>query len=214
MNDIDWESRWSGGDTPWDTGGPTSELVHLLASGTVPEGRALVPGCGSGYDVLALAGAGWSTLGLEIAPSAVERFRRLRDEAGLVAEVADVALADYFAFEPDRPFDLMWDYTFLCAIDPHRRPAWAERAAELLRAGGELVTLIFPVAEPPGLREPELNPAAESAAEPGLGPPFPLDPHEVRDLLAPWFVERSLSPATRSHPRRAGREWLGRWERR
>jgi hypothetical protein len=204
MNELDWESRWRGGDTPWDAGSSAPTLTAMLAAGAVPEGRALVPGCGAGHDVLAFAGSGRPALGLEVAASAIERFERLRDDAGLHSDVADVILADYFNYEPARPFDLMWDYTFLCAIDPEQRPAWAKRAAELLRPGGELITLIFPVNEPPGMLGPG----------PHEGPPYPLDPVAVRELVAPWFTQRSLEPAAHSHPKRAGREWVGRWGRR
>ncbi len=204
MNEPEWESRWRAGNTPWDTGAPAPTLSTLLAADDVPAGRVLVPGCGAGHDVLAFAQAGRTALGLEVAASAIERFRSLREVAGLSEDAAYVRLADYFSFEPAQPFDVIWDYTFLCAIDPQQRAAWAQRASELLRPGGELITLIFPVIEPPGTLGPG----------PHEGPPYPLDPYAVRELVAPWFAERSLEPATHSHPKRAGREWVGRWERR
>ena len=37
---------------------PSPCLLKLIAEGAVPPGRALVPGCGRGYDVTALASAG------------------------------------------------------------------------------------------------------------------------------------------------------------
>ncbi|KAL4944564.1 hypothetical protein BDV06DRAFT_220190 [Aspergillus oleicola] len=46
-------------------------------------------------------------------------------------------------------FDLIYDYTFLCALHPTRRPRWAERMAELLRPGGFLVCLEFPMYKDP-----------------------------------------------------------------
>jgi hypothetical protein len=118
--------------------------------------------------------------------------------------MAEVIEADYFSYAPELPFDLLWDYTFLCAIDPGRHRAWARRAGELLRPGGELIALIFPVPSPPG----QLGPG------PHEGPPFPLDPYRVRELLVEDFEEISLAPASHSHPKRAGREWLGCWRRR
>ncbi len=199
-----WESRWQSGHTPWDAGAPAPQLQALVDAGDLPRGRALIPGCGSGYDVLALAGPGRSALGLEIAPTAIARFRSLRDRAGIAPNRAEVIEADYFDFDPDRPFELIWDATFLCAIDPALRVDWARRAAELLGPGGQLVTLVFPVVAPPG----QLGPG------PHEGPPYPLDPHDVRDLLAERFEPIDLRPASHSHPAREGREWLGRWRRR
>ena len=92
MSHRDWESSWQLGNTPWDAGGPAAQLEALIRADDLPAGRALVPGCGSGYDVLALAGAGRSTLGLEIAPSAIARFRDLRSESGQSVEQADVGV--------------------------------------------------------------------------------------------------------------------------
>lgn len=203
-NPNPWEARWRAGQTGWDTGRPSVQLAALLETGALERGRALIPGCGAGYDVIALAEAGLEAVGLEIAPTAIARFEALRAAAGLDPERARILEADYFRFEPEEPFDRMWDTTFLCAIEPEQREDWAQSAARLLRPGGRLYALIFPVPRPPGTLGPGPHP----------GPPYPLDPYAVRDLLARDFELRSLAPATHSHPARAGREWLGIWERR
>jgi Thiopurine S-methyltransferase (TPMT) len=36
-------------------GNSSPALLKLIAEGKIPNGRALIPGCGRGYDVLALA---------------------------------------------------------------------------------------------------------------------------------------------------------------
>ena len=41
-----WEKSWESDITPWDLGKPTPIIEHLVKSGTLPKGRALVPGCG------------------------------------------------------------------------------------------------------------------------------------------------------------------------
>lgn len=46
---------------------------------------------------------------------------------------------------PQGVFDLGYDYTFLCALHPDMRKDWATAWAQLLRPGGYLLTLIFPV---------------------------------------------------------------------
>lgn len=193
-----WEKAWAQGTTPWDAGGSPPVLVELVEGGTLPTGRALVPGAGSGYDVLTLATEARSVTGLELSPVAIARFETLRAEADVTAESARIVRADFFAWEPAKRFELVWDYTFLCAIDPAQRRAWAERMDALLADGGELVTLIFPV----------------SGADPTRGPPYPMTPELVRDLLEPRFEATHLAPVERSHPKRQGMEWLGRWQRR
>lgn len=196
---MSWEKAWREGRTGWDAGASAPALVELTERGVLPTGRALVPGCGAGYDVFTLASDEREVVGLDIAPTAAERFEALRRERGIAAERATIVSADFFAFDAE-PFDLIFDYTFLCALDPSVRPTWAKRVDALLADGGELVTLIFPaVAEPPL----------------GQGPPFPLHPADVRGLLEPiGFEAIELAPVTRSHPGREGLEHLGRWRRR
>jgi len=195
---LSWEKAWREGRTGWDAGASAPALVELVERGVLPTGRALVPGCGAGYDVFTLASDAREVIGLDIAPTAAERFEALREARGVPPAQARIVSADFFAFEAD-PFDVIFDYTFLCALDPSMRPQWAKKMDSLLADGGELVTLIFPaVAEPPL----------------GQGPPFPLNPPDVRALLEPLGYEAvELHPVARSHPGREGKEHLARWRR-
>jgi SAM-dependent methyltransferase len=213
---MTWQQAWQEGRTGWDAGAAAPALVHLLkeragqrGGGDAPTAevgggppRALVPGCGSGYDVLALAQAGYRTTGLDLSPLARDRCHALRDEAEIPAERAAVVVDDFFTVDAGAigaPFDLIFDYTFLCAIDVAERPRWAKRMDALLAPHGRLVTLIFPMVDEP------MNPG---------GPPHPLWPEQVRALLEPLGYEAEvLGPAPKSHGPREGREWLGVWRR-
>jgi hypothetical protein len=42
-----WDRVWKEGVTPWDVGNVTPIIQDLVNKGKLPEGRALVPGCGS-----------------------------------------------------------------------------------------------------------------------------------------------------------------------
>ncbi len=192
---MSWEDHWREGNTPWDAAASPPILHKLVATGLRGR-RALVPGCGAGYDVFTLASAGFEVVGLDVAPSAAPRFAKLRARAGLRQDQARLVTEDFFEFSPPEPFDLIWDYTFLCALDPERRPDWKDKQLSLLHRGGELCTLLFPV---------------DPAAPRNVGPPYPLDPESVRHLLAPELVPITLERVRRSHPGRTGKEWLGRW---
>jgi len=189
-----WQEAWSTGDTRWDAGEAAPALVDLLSTNAdLPKGRALVPGCGSGYDALALAQAGYTVTALDLVDLAVFRFRELRQNKGLSAHQAEAHTEDFFSYN-DEPFSLIWDYTFLCAIPPSLRTAWAEQMARLIAPTGELVTLIFPI-----------------RPEDGAGPPFAMSPELVERLLSPYFTPKAMFPVSRSHPARQGREVLARW---
>lgn len=196
---MTWENAWREGRTGWDAGGSPPALVELAGSGTLPEGRALVPGCGAGYDVLTLASERRTVIGLDVAPTAASRFEQLRHERGVPETQARLVVADFFDFAPDARFDLVWDYTFFCAIAPDRRQAWGRRMAEFIAPGGLLVALVFPVV--PG-------------APPDRGPPYAIHPDDVRAALGDAFDELSVDKVAESHPGREGKELLARWRRR
>ncbi|KAG0480723.1 hypothetical protein HPP92_011581 [Vanilla planifolia] len=50
-----WERCWQEGRIPWDLGQTTPLITDLVQASKLPEGKVLVPGCGSGYDVVAMA---------------------------------------------------------------------------------------------------------------------------------------------------------------
>lgn len=199
---MSWEDAWRLGRTGWDRGLAAPPLIEFLASTTLHPGRALVPGCGAGYDVIALGDAGWDALGVDIAPSAATRFEEVKAQAGPLKGRAQVTTADFFlAADLDERFALIWDYTFLCAIDPELRTSWAKRMSELIAPDGELVTLLFPV---------DIEDATPSTkADPG--PPYRLHPEVAGDLLEPYFERISLTQPTHSHADRVGKEWVARW---
>ena len=110
----DWEGSYGRGETPWDKGAPSPGLVAYLAENEV-RGRVLVPGCGLGHDVRALARGGAEVEGLDISPTAVARAREFPP-----AGSEKYRHGDLFALERDLvgAFDWVWEHTCFCAIEP------------------------------------------------------------------------------------------------
>ena len=74
---MGWEEMWASGlgrGDKFDAAAVEPALRDLIDSGALPpSGPALVPGCGRGYAVAALAESGGrDVLGIDIAPSAVK----------------------------------------------------------------------------------------------------------------------------------------------
>jgi SAM-dependent methyltransferase len=84
-----WEKRFQAGDTPWDRGAANPQLGVWLASGALKPCRILVPGCGSGHEVAVLTAAGFEVTGLDYAPAAIDRTRKLLDGTGLKATLVE-----------------------------------------------------------------------------------------------------------------------------
>jgi len=176
-----WEGMWARGLAPgaaFDASRCEPALQSLIDQGVLPTGAALVPGCGRGYAVAALAAdSSRQVLGLEIAPTAVKEAEKfLRKSPGRVE------VGDFFTHSMQHTgrYNLGYDCTFLCAIPSQMRTEWAEEWSKLLQPGGELVTLIFP------LRPQGPDPADGSI---GGGPPFALSQRLVTQLLEPQGFE-------------------------
>eukprot|EP00475_Leptophrys_vorax_P017574 TRINITY_DN24204_c0_g1_i3.p1 TRINITY_DN24204_c0_g1~~TRINITY_DN24204_c0_g1_i3.p1 ORF type:complete len:260 (+),score=-0.05 TRINITY_DN24204_c0_g1_i3:47-781(+) len=195
-----WDKTWEEGLTPWDLGGVTPAVATLVDPAAPPAlrippavRRMLVPGCGSGYDVEAFACDGRHVTGLDISPVAVDRATKRMEGSPNAASVQFVC-ADFFAYQPERPFDAIFDYTFFCALHPDMRPAWAAKTAELLAPEGILYTLMFPLEDHEG------------------GPPYAVSRQSYASLLEPLgFAGEDLPTA--SAPAREGRELLVKWQR-
>jgi len=172
-----WDDLWKTQDfLPWDRGTYNPALADVLtqrsdllgaptviddSTGVKRRKRALVPGCGKGYDVLLLASFGYDSYGVEASANAVRACEKYAEEAaeGYMARDPEVGsgsvkflYGDFFkdgwVGEVDgglgEGFDVIYDYTFLCALPPTLRPSWSARQSQLLAPTGRLICLEFP----------------------------------------------------------------------
>lgn len=177
-----WEAMWASGlgkGQAFDVGKASATLIGALSRMVAPKPgmTALVPGCGRAYDALALALHGFNAVtAIDISPTACEAARAelvavaaQSAEAAAGAAKVTIECGDFFA--TNGAFDLVWDCTFLCALDPSDRERWSAKQPELLRPGGRLLTCVFPLGVRAG------------------GPPFELSVPLIRSLLEPVGFE-------------------------
>lgn len=189
---LEWSERYAEKSTPWDLGHAHPELEAWIAG--LPQdpgsnrGRALVPGCGTAFDAAALARAGWAVTALDVVEEApLAANRRTIEGAG-----GQVCITDALAWMPERPFDLVFEHTFFCAIDRDRRADWGKLMRRSLGPGGELIALAFPLDRPEDLG----------------GPPHGYRTNDLLEALGPGFEvvdDRSAGKAV------AARSWPERW---
>lgn len=183
-----WNGIYEREERPgWDMDRPTPLIPELLELASdldlAPGPRVAVPGCGYGHDAMALKDRGFQVEAFDYAPLALERARARYGEA------LDWRLADWFRLEAG-PFDWIFDHTCFVAIEPARRGEYTARCLRLLRPGGLWLGACF-------------HTVGEQA-----NPPFAIAQEELAALLGGHGELRHLGPATRSHPRRLGRELL------
>lgn len=112
---------------PWDTGRVPPEVEEFIR--THAPGRALDVGCGSGTSSIALARAGWSVTGIDLAPRAIRLARWKAAQAGVQV---NFQVADFLRFYPEAPsYNLVLDIgcfhslTFSERVDYlHRLERW------------------------------------------------------------------------------------------
>ncbi len=189
---MDWNRRYIEGDTPWDKGDAHPALGIAMARSAL-SGRVLVPGCGTGHDVRALAAQGLDATGLDIAPLALEKAR-----AHAPVGREQYILGDLFALPAgfENSFDGVFEHTCFCAIDPSRRADYVMAVASVLKPGGRLLAVFF------------LDPGND-----GDGPPFGSTTQEIDKIFAPHFRLLDEYEDMPTFPEREGRELLRLFER-
>jgi len=157
-----WESRYRDNLIPWDAGKVPASLQEY-ALNLSPRVRVLIPGCGSAYEACYLAENGFDVLAIDFSAAAVDLAKKN------LSRFSDIVrLADFFEFDYGKPYDVIYERAFLCALPPRLWPQYTPRMAQLLRPGGELAGFFF-------FQETE------------RGPPFGTTPDALHALLDPCF---------------------------
>jgi len=147
-----WEQLWQEGITPWATLRINAPMTYLFEKEQgeikIPRGgKALVPGCGRGDDVVIFGKLGYDSLGIDLSPTAVQHANEWlktvpkEENDGKI----EVRVENFFNWAPAETFQLIYDYTFFVAIPPTIRAAWGESMTRLIAPGGFLATLVFPI---------------------------------------------------------------------
>ena len=124
--------------------------------------------------MLALAEVGFDVTGIDYAPAAVQAVRDALAGRGLTAMIEQTDLFDY---QPEQPFDEIYEQTCLCALPPERWGCYEKRLAAWLAPGGCLF-------------------AAFMQTDSDGGPPCACRPEAMRDLFSAerWTWPKSLDP--------------------
>jgi len=183
-----WESRYQSGDTPWEKGYAAPPLMDFLVR-EILHGKVFVPGCGVGHDVRALSRKGAEVIGLDFAPSAIQRaqsFTAVGRETYIEGDLFH--LQGHYK----NSFDWVFEHTCFCAIQVRQRPEYVRIIHGVLKDSGLLLAIFF------------MNPDLEGKE----GPPFPATKDELNTLFAPCFELQKEWVPTTGYPGREGRELM------
>ena len=187
-----WSQRYASGQTPWVYRGVPQNLAAFLRR-TTGSGRVLIPGAGADPEAIrAFSQAGYEITAIDFSPVAVEQAKKA------LGPLEDrIMLGDFFTSDfGSRPFDLIYERTFLCSLSPSTWKDYAPRVAELLNAGGKLAGFFFYGSEP----DPPPYPLSDQRAVELFGKHFQLVRSEsVSDSLPMFGRTEKWQEWTRGH---------------
>ena len=140
LSSTEWQDRYVAGKTGWDRGEPHPMLDRWLKTGELRPCEILVPGCGRGHEVIALAEAGFNVTAIDFADAAVQAVSDELSRRGLQANVVQ---SDIFAFCQSKSFDAIYEQTSLCAIHPSQWQTYQQLLACWLRPEGKLFAMFM-----------------------------------------------------------------------
>ena len=185
-----WNKLYREKSTHWDIGAPTPILTDFLKN-RPNLGNVCVLGSGNGHDALEFAQYGHTVYAVDFAEEPILNLKSLSQRKKI-----DINLINEDIFKLgsmyNNFFDLVFEYTCYCAINPNRRKEYFELNHRILKKGSRLFGIFLPL-------DREIS---------NEGPPFGVSISEIESLIngkfkivVNKFSDLSISP-------RANREKL------
>ncbi|MBI5934439.1 MAG: class I SAM-dependent methyltransferase [Chloroflexi bacterium] len=129
---YEWVYRYA--RAPWDIGS-RKELVELVESGRIQQGRAIDLGCGAGANAIYLAQKGFNVTGVDYAEAAIEKAQARAKEAGVQVNfiVDDLTNLRHVS----GTFDFLLDYGVLDDLRLHQREPYLRNMLPLTHLGSQ-----------------------------------------------------------------------------
>ncbi len=137
-----WTKSYQGNNNPgWNLGEPAEALKDMIPRLKLSRSRILVLGCGEGHDAALFAQSGHVVTAVDISPLALERAKKLY---GHITDLHFVE-ADLFNLPRtfEKSFDIIFEHTCYCAINPSLRQDLVKIWNKMLVDGGFLMGVFF-----------------------------------------------------------------------
>lgn len=165
----------AGAKPPWSIGEPQPELATLIEQGKF-RGEVLDAGCGEAAISLYLAERGFTTVGLDQSPTAIDLAKAEAAARGLTT--ASFAVADISDFGGyDGRFDTIVDSTLFHSMPVELRDGYQRSIVRAAAPGASYVVLVFDKAGMPD------------------GPANPVTEDELRDVVSKYWTIDEIRPA-------------------
>lgn len=138
LGETFWNNHYDAKETGWDLGEVSPPIKAYIDQLTNKNLRILIPGCGNSYEAEYLLQQGFTNITvIDIAPTLV---KHLKEKFASNPNIK-IILGDFF--EHEGQYDLIFEQTFFCALNPPLRKDYVAKMKELLVPGGKLVGVMF-----------------------------------------------------------------------
>jgi SAM-dependent methyltransferase len=169
------EEMGAGVKPPWSIGEPQPELAALIEQGKF-HGDVLDAGCGEAAISLHLAERGFTTVGLDQSPTAIELAKAEAAKRGLANAAFDVAdISDFGGY--DGRFGTIVDSTLFHSMPVELREGYQRSIVRAAAPGASYFVLVFDKA---GMPDSPANPVTED---------------ELRDIVSKYWTIDEIRPA-------------------
>src|ERR1700758_3263047 len=165
----------AGTKPPWSIGEPQPELATLIRAGKF-HGDVLDVGCGEAAISLYLAERGYTTVGLDLSPTAIDLARAEADKRGLTNATFEVADVTSFTGYDGR-FGTIVDSTLFHSIPVEAREGYQQSIRRAAAPGASYFALVF-----------------DKAAVPE-GPINAVTADELREVVSKYWIVDEIRPA-------------------
>ncbi|KWX22072.1 SAM-dependent methyltransferase [Mycolicibacterium wolinskyi] len=169
-------SEFAGVRPPWSIGEPQPEIAALIEAGKF-HGDVLDAGCGEAATALYLAERGFTTVGLDQSPTAIELARAEAAKRGLANASFDVADISSFTGYDGR-FGTIVDSTLFHSMPVELREGYQQSIVRAAAPGASYFVLVF-----------------DKATMGDTGPANPVSDDELRDIVGKYWVIDDIRPA-------------------
>ncbi|HQW82964.1 MAG TPA: methyltransferase domain-containing protein [Ferruginibacter sp.] len=133
-----WNNQYDAKLTGWDLGEVSPPIKKYIDQLTNKNLRILIPGCGNSYEASYLLQQGFTDITvIDIAPTLVASLKEKFETNPNIK----IILGNFFDHQGQ--YDLIFEQTFFCALNPLQRKDYVAKMKELLVWGGKLVGLLF-----------------------------------------------------------------------
>ena len=136
-----WSDIYSEQEQPgWDLDAPVKALVDTLPQLKLTKQRVLVLGCGKGHDAAHFAKLGHIVTAVDFSDVALNKAKEKYKDLSI-----NWVKADFFNLPKNfkNNFDLIFEHTCFCAVDPEQRDQLVQIWRNCLVEGGHLLGVFF-----------------------------------------------------------------------